>query len=98
VVEGKTLGPQKALPARACGFESHPGHCTCPEGTPEYEHAFDHTYPRYNFSNASADMRKLFCDACELLGIDRRVMNERNISVARRASVARLGDFVGPKR
>ena len=25
-MEGKTWGPQKALPARACGFESHPGH------------------------------------------------------------------------
>jgi hypothetical protein len=55
-------------------------------------------YPRYNFSNASADIRKLFCDACDLLGIEWRVMNARNISVARRASVARLDEFVGPKR
>ena len=55
-------------------------------------------YPRYNFSNASADIRKLFCDACDLLGIEWRVMNARNISVARRASVARLDAFVGPKR
>jgi hypothetical protein len=57
-----------------------------------------YTYPRYNFSNASADIRKLFCDACDLLGIEWRVMNARNISVARRASVARLDEFVGPKR
>jgi hypothetical protein len=55
-------------------------------------------YPRYNFSNASADIRKLFSDACDLLGIEWRVMNARNISVARRASVARLDEFVGPKR
>ena len=55
-------------------------------------------YPRYNFSNASADIRKLFCDACDLLDIEWRVMNPRNISVARRASVARLDEFVGPKR
>jgi hypothetical protein len=55
-------------------------------------------YPRYNFSNASADIRKLFCDACDLLGIEWRVMNARNISVAKRASVARLDEFVGPKR
>jgi Homeodomain-like domain len=55
-------------------------------------------YPRYNFSNASADIRQLFCDACDLLGIEWRVMNARNISVARRASVARLDEFVGPKR
>jgi hypothetical protein len=26
VVEWQTQGPQKALPDRACGFESHPGH------------------------------------------------------------------------
>ena len=57
-----------------------------------------YTYPRYTFSNASADIRKLFCDACELLGIEWRVMNARNISVAKRASVARLDEFVGPKR
>jgi hypothetical protein len=55
-------------------------------------------YPRYNFTNASADIRKLFCDACDLLDIEWRVMNARNISVARRASVARLDEFVGPKR
>jgi hypothetical protein len=57
-----------------------------------------YTYPRYSFSNASADIRKLFCDACDLLGIEWRIMNARNISVARRASVARLDEFVGPKR
>jgi hypothetical protein len=56
-----------------------------------------YTYPRYAFSNASADIRRLFCDACDLLGIEWRVMNARNISVARRASVARLDEFVGPK-
>jgi hypothetical protein len=57
-----------------------------------------YTYPRYTFTNASADIRRLFCDACDLLRIDWRVMNARNISVAKRASVARLDDFVGPKR
>jgi Homeodomain-like domain len=57
-----------------------------------------YAYPRYTFSNASADIRQLFCDACDLLGIEWRVMNARNISIARRASVARLDEFVGPKR
>ena len=54
-------------------------------------------YPRYNFSNRSDDIRKIFCDACDLLGIEWRVMNWWDISVARRASVARLDEFVGPK-
>jgi hypothetical protein len=57
-----------------------------------------YVYPRYTFANASADIRKLFCDTCDLLGIEWRVMNARNISVARRESVARLDEFVGPKR
>jgi hypothetical protein len=57
-----------------------------------------YAYPRYNFTNASADIRKLFCETCDLLGIEWRVMNARNISVARRGSVARLDEFVGPKR
>jgi len=54
-------------------------------------------YPRYNFTNASDDIRDLFSAACDQLGIEWRRMNRRNISVARRDSVARLDQFVGPK-
>jgi hypothetical protein len=54
-------------------------------------------YPRYNFTNASGDIRTLFTDACNRLGIEWRQMNARNISVARRESVALLDTFVGPK-
>jgi hypothetical protein len=54
-------------------------------------------YPRYTFSNRSDDIRRIFCDACDLLDIEWRVMNACNISVARRASVARLDQFIGPK-
>jgi hypothetical protein len=56
-----------------------------------------YTYPRYNFSNRSDDIRGLFCGACDLLGIEWRVMNAWNISVARRESVACLDELVGPK-
>lgn len=55
-------------------------------------------YSRYNFTNASADIRALFCASCDALGIPWRRMNARNISVARREAVARLDEFVGPKR
>jgi hypothetical protein len=54
-------------------------------------------YPRYSFSNRSDDIRRIFCDTCDLLGIEWRVMNAFNISVAKRASVARLDEFIGPK-
>jgi hypothetical protein len=54
-------------------------------------------YPRYNFTNASHDIRKLFTDGCDRLGVEWRQMNARNISVARREAVARLDQFIGPK-
>jgi Homeodomain-like domain len=54
-------------------------------------------YPRYNFTNASAEIRKLFTDGCDRLGVEWRRMNARNISVARRESVVRLDEFIGPK-
>jgi hypothetical protein len=56
-----------------------------------------YAYPRYQFSNRSDDIRALFCWGCDLLDIEWRVMNEWNISVARRDSVARLDEFIGPK-
>jgi hypothetical protein len=56
-----------------------------------------YAYPRYNFTNASSDIRDLFTSTCDQLGIEWRQMNARNISIARRESVARLDRFVGPK-
>jgi hypothetical protein len=58
----------------------------------------DYAYPRYNFTNASKEIRHLFTSVCDLLGIEWRQMNARNISVAKRDSVAQLDTFVGPKR
>jgi Homeodomain-like domain len=55
-------------------------------------------YVRYEFSNRSEDIKRIFCDACDALGVEWRVMNRDSISVARRASVARLDGFIGPKR
>ena len=56
-----------------------------------------YAYPRYFFTNYSADIRRIFCEHCELLGIRWTQSNARNISVSHRDSVALLDDFVGPK-
>lgn len=56
-----------------------------------------YAYPRYFFSNPSADIRGLFCASCDQLGIRWTQSNARNISIAHRASVAALDAFVGPK-
>ena len=53
---------------------------------------------RYGFTNRSDDIRQIFCDACDALGVEWRVMKADTISIARRDSVARLDSFVGPKR
>lgn len=58
----------------------------------------DYAYQRYQFSNRSDDIRKLFTDACDVLGVDWRPWGRFHISVAKRASVARLDEHVGPKR
>ncbi len=54
-------------------------------------------YPRYFFTNHSADIRELFGLACDLLGVDYRANNPFCLSVARRRSVEILDRFVGPK-
>jgi hypothetical protein len=54
-------------------------------------------YLRYMFDNASADIRKIFCDACDQLGVPWRQPKERTISVARREGVEMLDSFIGPK-
>jgi hypothetical protein len=56
-----------------------------------------YAYPRYFFSNLSADIRGLFCESCEQLGLRWTQSNHRNISVSHRASVALLDESVGPK-
>jgi len=57
----------------------------------------EYAYPRYFFSNLSADIRAIFCEHCELLGIRWTQSNPRNISVSHSGSVAVLDAFVGPK-
>jgi transposase-like protein len=57
-----------------------------------------YAYTRYQFSNRSDDIKQLFIDACDRLGIETRRMNAVTISVATRRGVERLDAFVGPKR
>jgi hypothetical protein len=54
-------------------------------------------YPRYNFTNVSVDIQRLFTDSLDRLGIAWTQMNKKNISVARREAVARLDACVGAK-
>lgn len=57
----------------------------------------EYHYVRYFFSNLSPDIRALFCQTCERLGVRWTQSNPRNISVSHRLSVKLLDTFVGPK-
>jgi hypothetical protein len=57
----------------------------------------DYSYVRYFFTNHSADIRRIFIEHCELLGIRVTQSNPRNLTVSHRDSVAVLEQIVGPK-
>jgi hypothetical protein len=57
----------------------------------------EYRYVRYFFSNLSADIRNIFVEHCELLGMRVTQSNHRNLSIACRHSVAILERIVGPK-
>lgn len=54
-------------------------------------------YPRYLFTNESADIRRILTDALDHMGIAWRQNRRNSISIARRDAVAALDEFVGPK-
>lgn len=54
-------------------------------------------YPRYQFTNASDDIRGIFRDACKRLGVFPTQDSYRTMAVARRADVAKLDEFIGAK-
>jgi hypothetical protein len=54
-------------------------------------------YPAYEFTNRSSDIIELFCWAADLISIHYTRPSEFDVSIARRADVARLDAFIGPK-
>jgi hypothetical protein len=53
-------------------------------------------YPRYSFSNLSSDIKLIFTNACDLLGL-RWTTAGRFVYVSRKADVDTLDGFIGPK-
>jgi hypothetical protein len=54
-------------------------------------------YPRYTFSNESDDIRKLFTDTVEKLGLNWTTANHHNVAISRREDVEWLDKYVGVK-
>jgi hypothetical protein len=61
-------------------------------------------HPRYAFGNVSTDITSIFCSACDCLGLRWTASFPKDesaavaIYVSRKEDVARLDQFVGPKR
>jgi len=56
-----------------------------------------YAYVRYAFSNRSDDVKAILGEHLDLLGIGWRLASATNVEIARRADVAELERFVGPK-
>jgi hypothetical protein len=56
------------------------------------------TCPRYGFSQVSTDIQGIFCEACDAVGVHWTKSGERTLYVSRKADVAHLDTFIGPKR
>jgi len=57
-----------------------------------------YAYPSYEFKNASSDIHGLLREHLDLLGIAWRRAGARGTAMTTRDAVARLDEFVGPKR
>jgi hypothetical protein len=57
----------------------------------------EYSYIRYFFTNLSGDIRQIFIDHCDLLGVRVTQSNHRNLTVSHRHSVGILEQIVGPK-
>jgi hypothetical protein len=55
------------------------------------------SYPRYQFTNESADIRGMFIDACERLDLHWTTPTHKVVSISRRGDVQKVDEFVGPK-
>jgi hypothetical protein len=64
----------------------------------ERKGAYVRRAPRYVFSNRSEDILGLFRAACATAGVHCTRSSRKQISVYSKAAVARLDEFVGPKR
>jgi hypothetical protein len=56
------------------------------------------SHPRYCFDNRSADIREIFRETCDLMGVHWTASGRYTTYVSRKADVALLDRFIGPKR
>lgn len=60
-------------------------------------HRKRYDYPRWQFTNHSAEIMSWCCDALDLVDVPWRRSSWKTVSVSTRAGVARLDELIGPK-
>lgn len=68
-----------------------------PDGCRVINKSMGHEYLRYFFTNQSRDIRNIFKDGLNQLGVPYKQSRPNTISVARRQGIEILDSFVGPK-
>ena len=53
---------------------------------------------RYHFSNLSEDIKSIYCESLDALGIPWTRPCDKQIAVYKKEAAARLDSFIGPKR
>jgi hypothetical protein len=56
------------------------------------------SWPRYSFTNHSDDIRSILCSTCDVMGIRWTAAGPYTVYISRKADVAALDAFIGPKR
>ena len=54
-------------------------------------------YPRYQFTNYSTDILRMFCQACDAIAVAWTKPSWKQVSIARAPDVALLDQLIGPK-
>lgn len=85
-------------PARLIRGLIHSDGCRYVAHQPTTDRRRTYPYVRYSFSNRSDDIKRIFCEHLDLLGVHWTEANAANIQIARRPSVEILDRIVGPKR
>jgi hypothetical protein len=67
------------------------------DGSRSQNIVYGKNYPRYLFSNESDDIRKLFTDTVEKLGLHWTTANRRNLAISKREDVEWLDKYIGAK-
>ena len=94
IVSEVARATKRVMPGNAVGIVVRPYRCVDVSSPAK---AQLHERRCYAFRNVSTDIQDIFCLALELVDIRWTLAGEQNVYVSRKADVARMDEFIGPK-